>query len=94
MLLRKKDWKEFLPLDDEEKLNQILKDIAKHRGAYQNAEEIKVAQLWSAILELHKKNMILHKRLYTLEDILEGMFEKIRKQERDRVELAKSLERF
>ncbi len=90
----KKDWKEFLSAADEDKLNELLKTIAKHRGAYQNAEEVKVAQLWCAILELQKENISLQKRLHYIEDMLEGMFEKVRKQERERLELSKSLEKF
>ena len=94
ILGQRKDWKEFLSVDDEEKLNDILKKISKYRGAYQNSEEIKNAQLWCALLESHKENRILQKRLNALEDLLEGMFDKIRKQERERVDLARSLEKF
>ncbi len=94
LLERKKDWKEFLSAEDEEKLNEILKRASKHRGAYQNAEETRIAQLWCALLELRKENVILQKRLHDIEDLLEGMFEKIRKQERERIDLAKSLEKF
>lgn len=94
LLERKKDWKEFLSSEDEEKLNELLKKMTKYRGAYQNAGDVKIAQMWCALLELHKENKLLQKRLWTVEDILEGMFEKIRKQERERVDLAKSLEKF
>lgn len=94
LLQRKKDWKEFLSAEDEEKLNDVLKKIAKYRGAYQNAEEVKNAQLWCALLEVYKENKLLQKRLWTLEDLLDGMFDKIRKQERERIDLAKSLEKF
>lgn len=94
LLTQKKDWKEFLSSEDEEKLNQMLKKISRYRGAYQNADEVKNAQLWCAILELQKENLILQKRLHDIEDLLEGMFDKIRKHERERVDLAKSLEKF
>lgn len=94
LLGQRKDWKELLSADEEEKLNEILKKISKYKGAYQNAEDTKAAQLWCAILELHRENMILQKKLQTIEDILEGMFDKIRKQERERIDLTKSLEKF
>ncbi len=90
----KKDWKEFLAAADEDKLNELLKRISKHRGAYQNAEDVKNSQLWCAVLELHKENQSLQKRMQYIEDMLESMFEKVRKEERSRIELSKSLERF
>lgn len=89
-----KDWKQYLSSDDEKKLNEILNKIAKYKGAYRNSEDVKISQLWSAVLELSKGNDALQKRVQNLEDLLEGMFEKVRKQERDRIDLTKSLEKF
>jgi hypothetical protein len=90
----KKDWKQYLSAEDEEKLNEILIKVAKHRGAYKNADDVKVAQLWCTILELRKENLILQSKMKKIEDVFEAMFEKVRKQEREREELAKSLEKF
>lgn len=89
-----KDWKQFMSLEDEERLNQILKKISKYRGAYKNADDVKIAQLWCSILELSKQNKILQGKLTRIEDILEGMFSRVREQEREREELARSLESF
>lgn len=89
-----KDWKQYLSSDDEKKLNAILNKIAKYKGAYRYSEDVKISQLWSAVLELSKENDALQKRVQNLEDLLEGMFEKVRKQERDRIDLTKSLEKF
>jgi hypothetical protein len=89
-----KDWKQYLSAEDEEKLNEILIKVAKYRGAYKNADDVKVAQLWCTILELRKENLILQSKMKKIEDVFEAMFEKVRKQEREREELAKSLERF
>ena len=89
-----KDWKQFLSLEDEERLNQILKNISRYRGAYKNADDVKIAQLWCSVLELENENRILQKKLSRIENILEGMFSKVREQEREEQELAKSLERF
>ena len=89
-----KDWKQYLSTDDEKKLNEILNKIAKYKGAYRNSEDVKISQLWSVVLELSKENDALQKRVQNLEDLLEGMFDKIRKQERERIELTKSLEKF
>ena len=89
-----KDWKQYLSSDDEKKLNEILNKIAKYKGAYRNSDDIKNSQLWSAVLEFSKENDALQKRVQNLEDLLEGMFEKVRKQERERIDLTKSLEKF
>lgn len=89
-----KDWKQYLTAEDEERLNEILKRVSKYRGAYKNAEEIKIAQIWCTVLELRKENAFLQKKIERLEDILEGMFSKIRKEEREKTSLKESLEKF
>jgi len=89
-----KDWKQYLTAEDEERLNDILKKASKYRGAYKNADEIKIAQLWCTILDLRKENAFLQRKIARLEDLLEGMFSKIRKEERDRMSLKESLEKF
>ena len=89
-----KDWKQFLTLEDENRLNEILRNVSKYRGAYKNADEIKVAQLWCSILELRKENLSLHNRLLRIEDILSGMIERVKKQEEDKKRVVESLEKF
>ena len=90
----KKDWKQFLSAEDEERLNEVLRKVAKYRGAYKNADDVKVAQLWCTILEMRKESLILQSKLRKIEEVFDAMFEKVRKQEREREALAKSLERF
>lgn len=94
MFRAEKDWKQFLAPDDEEKLNDILKRAARHRGAYKNADEIKIAQLWSAVLELYKQNLILQKRMDEIVDIFESLASRFKKKEEEKRELIHSLERF
>lgn len=50
-----KDWKEFL--DDESKalLFEIFDKSKRHQGAYLEAEDVKIAQLWAAVIELKKE---------------------------------------
>ena len=86
-----KNWKELLSIDDEEVLNELLKKAAKHRGAYKNADDVKIAQLWCASLELKKENVALNKRLKRIEYLLEGLFERNRKDERALLESLKQL---
>ena len=90
----RKDWKQFLNADDEENLNIVLKKAMKYRSAYKNADDIKLAQLWCAVLELSKQNMLLQKRLGRIEDAFNAMTEKIGAAEQDRKKLIDSLERF
>lgn len=91
---QQKDWKQFLSIDDENKLNDVLRKVAKYRGAYRNASDIKTAQLWCTLLELRKENLLLQQRLERIEDILNGMFDKIRRQEAEKDKLIESLKRF
>ncbi|HLD48743.1 MAG TPA: hypothetical protein VJB11_00090 [archaeon] len=88
------DWKSFLSVEDEKRLNELLERVSKYRGSYKNAPDVKTAQMWCTILELRKENIILQKRLDKLMFILDGMFERIREQERSERKLIESLERF
>jgi len=90
----KDDWKQFLSLEDEEKLNDFIRKVSKHRGAYKNASDVKSAQMWSAMLELRKENLVIQKRLDRIQDLLDGMFSQIRSQDDEDRKLLKSLDRF
>ncbi len=89
-----KDWKQYLSAEDEEKLNELLKRVSRHRGAYKNADEIKIAQLWCAFLEARSENVTLKKRLERLEYLLEGTFSRVREEEREKNRTIESLEKF
>lgn len=89
-----KDWKQLLSPEDEERLNAILKHVAKHRGAYRNAGDVKLAQLWAAVLELYKQNSILQGKLDEMTEIFDTIASKLRKKEDEKKELIQSLERF
>ena len=86
-----KNWKGFLSLSDEEEMNRILERTAKYRPAYKNAEDVKMAQLWCALLEMRKDTLNLNKRLERIEFILQGMFDR---EEKKRQELLDSLRKF
>ena len=56
MLFQKeKDWKDFLSDEAKEILSKLLDSAKKHRYAYMQAEDVKVAQLWCALVELRKE---------------------------------------
>ena len=89
-----KDWKQFLTLDDENKLNEILRTTSRYRGAYKNADDVKLAQLWCSVLEMKKDNLALQERVARIEDILNGMIERVKKQEEGKKKIVESLEKF
>lgn len=89
-----KDWKTLLAPEDEKALNAIIGRAARHRGAYFNAEEIKNAQLWCALLEVHKQSAALEARIKRLEYLLGGLFSRNRKLGEAKRDLLDSVGRF
>ena len=74
MLLKsEKNWKALLTPHDEERLNSLLERVKQYRGAYMNADDIKLAQMWCTMLQLSKENAILEARVRRLEWLLNGM---------------------
>lgn len=49
------DWKDFLSEDAKQILADIFEATKKYRCAYMNAEDVKNAQLWCALIELKKE---------------------------------------
>ena len=88
------DWKQFLPPEDERRLNDMLKSVAKHRTAYRASKDIKVAQLWCALLEMQKQNQLLHRRLKRMEYIFDGIAERIRQEQLEEKEVLEALDKF
>jgi cell pole-organizing protein PopZ len=54
-MAKEKDWKEFLAEADREILAQLLESTKKHKCAFMQAEDVKVAQLWCALVEMRKQ---------------------------------------
>ena len=90
----KKDWKQYLFPEDEKNLDDFIKKVLKYRGAYKNSTDVKSSQLWCAVLELRKENFILQKRIKHLESMFECIFNKMKKQEQENLEILKNLEKF
>lgn len=63
----KQDWTHFLSGDAVGLLRSILEAAYKHRTAYFKAEDIKNAQLWSAMLEMQRQINELSERVGRLE---------------------------
>lgn len=62
----KQDWTHFLSPEAMGTLRNILEDAYKHREAYFKAEDIKNAQLWSALIELQREIEGLRQKVDTL----------------------------
>ena len=68
-----KDWKELLSEDMQAELAELIERAKKHRGAYMQADDVKVAQLWSALAEISKEIKDIKRRWnqyqFTMENI-------------------------
>lgn len=53
--MAKVDWKELLAEEDKEIIAQLLDTTRKHKAAFMQAEDVKVAQLWCALIEMKKQ---------------------------------------
>ncbi len=69
----KEDWKDFLVPDAQQTLANLIDSAKLHKGAYTRSDDVKVAQLWSALIEL-KKEVETLKNMYGK---LEGPFKAI-----------------
>ncbi len=88
------DWKQHLHPEDELRMNNIIKRVAKHRSAYRTSKDVKVAQLWCALLELDKKQDETSRDMRKLRMIIEGFAEVIKKVDAEDKKLLESLEKF
>lgn len=52
---KEKDWKDFLSDDARQVLEGLLASIKKHKGAYVQSDEVKIAQLWTALIEMKRE---------------------------------------
>src|SRR3989304_6069455 len=104
---KKDDWKKSLTSKDEKKLNEIIIKTEKYNTAYLKSNNVKIAQLWTAILEMEKEKEHIERRVRRMEYIFSGMTERLKeeiiredvknieaKKERDLENLIRSLEKF
>ena len=73
------DWKQYLPPEDEVRLNEIIRNVSKHRNAYRASKDIKIAQLWCAVLELRKENQAMYKKMKKIQFVIDGFSEVLQK---------------
>lgn len=73
MFSRKQEWTECLGKEDRDILKKLVEKTSKHRCAYLSADDVKVAQLWLALLEMKKE---LDEKIALLDKVIEP-FKKI-----------------
>lgn len=52
---KEEDWKGFLNPDAQQILAELLESTKKHKGAYIQADDVKIAQIWAALVEMKKE---------------------------------------
>jgi uncharacterized protein Yka (UPF0111/DUF47 family) len=52
---RERDWKESLSPETQQLLASMFDSAKRHKGAYLQADDVKVAQIWCALVELKKE---------------------------------------
>ena len=52
---KKENWKDNLSEDAQNILSGLFESTKKHRGAYLAADNVNIAQLWSALIEIKKE---------------------------------------
>lgn len=82
------DWKDLLDKDSQQVLAELLDRAKDHKAAYMQAEDVKVAQLWAALVEM-KKDMECYEKLI---ERLTGPFKAI--VEVGEIEKRKAIERM
>lgn len=70
-----KDWKELMSEDAQVELADLIEKAKKHRAAYMQADDVKVAQVWAALTEVSKQLKGLEGRLVKVELILKAFAE-------------------
>ncbi len=70
-----RDWKELMSEDAQVELADLIEKAKKHRCAYMQADDVKVAQVWCALTELSRQLKGFEGRLARVEVILKSFAE-------------------
>jgi hypothetical protein len=70
-----KDWKELMCEKSQVELAELIEKAKKHRCAYMQADDVKVAQLWAALTEVSRQLKDVECRLARMECIARGFTE-------------------
>jgi len=69
------DWKEFLSTEEQVELAELIEKTKKYKGAYMQAEDVKVAQMWCALIKMSKRLRKTQERLEKLESTMKALAE-------------------
>src|SRR5438552_3109800 len=64
---RKDNWKDNLSEDAQNILSELFEMSKKHRGAYMASDDVKIAQLWSALVEMQREIIDLREAVSRIE---------------------------
>lgn len=81
-----KDWKECLNDEDQQVLAEIFEIARKHKCAYCQADDVKVAQLWCALMEMKKEMNEMGRKLSTVQEPFRSIAEMGEKEKRKTIE--------
>jgi hypothetical protein len=70
-----KDWKDLLSRDAQQILAELFEKTKDHKGAYINAEDVKIAQIWCALVELMKECTKVKEQLAMVAGPFKGIVE-------------------
>lgn len=70
-----KDWKELMSDDAQVELADLIEKAKKHRAAYMQADDVKVAQVWAALTEISSELKHIEGRLAKVESIVKSFAE-------------------
>ena len=68
-----KDWKEFMCGEAQAELASLIEKAKKHRCAYMQADDVKVAQVWCALAEINSEIKAIVSKLIKLENAVKGI---------------------
>lgn len=68
-----KDWKEYLCGNAQVELAEIIERAKQHKCAYMQADDVKVAQLWAALIEVSRQIKKLEEKVEKSETALKGI---------------------
>lgn len=74
-MAKSEDWKDYLTPEARTILADTLNSVKRHKSAYMQAEDVKIAQLWCALVELRKKLDEMQKHQLKVEEPFRAIVE-------------------
>jgi hypothetical protein len=72
---KEEDWKDLLCGNAQVELAELIERAKQHRCAYMKAEDVKVAQVWTALVEVSRELKKMEERLARAEGAMKGIAE-------------------